>query len=58
MGMSQPHHAYLLRFPPALWERLVLHRQLTAIGRKDTMQAMLVKWIEMGLRREEPEIDE
>jgi hypothetical protein len=57
MGMSQPHHAYLLRFPPGLWERLVLQRQLTAIGPEDTMQKMLVTWIERAMRREEQEID-
>ena len=58
MGMSQPHHAYLLRFPPALWERVKLQHASTAIGRTDTIQAMLLRWIETGLRREEPEIDE
>lgn len=57
MGMSQSHHAYLLRFSPFLWNELVLHRKLTAIGPEDTMQKMLMTWIERALRREEQEID-
>lgn len=54
---SWPHRPFLLRFPPFLWKGVKLQNASTAIGRTDTIQAMLLPWIETGLMREEPDVD-
>jgi hypothetical protein len=45
------------RVPGSLWNEVIEHRRMTAIGRRDTLSSMLIRWIEQGLMREQQEID-
>lgn len=46
-----------IRVSGTLWNELVMHLGATSVSRSDSMQAMLTRWIEAGLRREQQELE-
>lgn len=46
-----------IRMPGLLWNECVAHLQACSMSRDESMQSMLVRWIEAGLKREQQEFE-
>jgi hypothetical protein len=55
--VTEERTRHTLCLPGPLWNELVLHLEAVALRDEETMTAMLNRWIEAGLRREQQELE-